>query len=141
MCAAADEEYVRKATRQAARQWHVWISTWMEEHASDYLAVNSEKTIFMKHAGEEWIMHGLFVDDTIHAATSHELQDEFLREYREDFYITLEDVVSTFLGMEIKHNKENLVIHLDTYIQETLAESKEADTVSQADATWDYVGA
>ena len=32
-------------TRQAARQWHVRISTWMED--SSYLAVNSEKTIFM----------------------------------------------------------------------------------------------
>ena len=34
-------------TRQAARQWHVRISTWMEEHG--YTAVNCEKTIFMKH--------------------------------------------------------------------------------------------
>ena len=126
-------------TWQAARQWHVLISTWMEEHG--YAAVNSEKTIFMKHVGDKWIMHGLFVDDMIHAATNDELRDQFTREYREDFDIALEDVVSTFLGMEIKHNKENLVIHLDTYIQETLAESKEADTVSQADATWDYVGA
>ena len=39
-------------TRQAARQWHVWISTWMEEHG--YVAVNSEKTIFMKHVGDEY---------------------------------------------------------------------------------------
>ena len=45
-------------TRQAARQWHVWISTWMEEHG--HLAVNSKKTIFMKREGEEWIiMHGV----------------------------------------------------------------------------------
>ena len=36
-------------TRQAAPQWHVRISTWMEEHG--HLAVNSEKTIFMKHTG------------------------------------------------------------------------------------------
>ena len=32
--------------------------------------------------------------------------------------------MSSFLGMEIEHNKENLAIHLDTYIQETLAEYK-----------------
>ncbi len=60
-------------TRQAARKWHVQISTWMEEHG--YLAVNSEKTIFMKREGEEWIMHGLFVDDMIHAAANDELWD------------------------------------------------------------------
>ena len=66
-------------------------------------------------------MHGLFVDDIIHAATSDELRDQFISEYREDFDITLEDVMSSFLGMEIELNKENLAIHLDTYIQETLA--------------------
>jgi hypothetical protein len=30
----------------------------MEEHG--YVAVNSEKTIFMKREGDELIMHGLF---------------------------------------------------------------------------------
>ena len=36
--------------------------------------------------------------------------------------------MSSLLGMEIEHNKENLAIHLDTYIQETLAEYKAAVT-------------
>ena len=75
-------------TRQAARQWHVRISTWMENH---YLAVNSEKIIFMKRAGEDWIMHGLYVDDMIHAATSEELKQDFIREYTSNFDITLEE--------------------------------------------------
>ena len=84
--------------------------------------------IFMKHVGHEWIMHGLCVDDMFHTATSDELRNQFISEYREDFDITLEDVMSTFLGMEIEHNKENLAIHLDTYIRETLAEYKAAVT-------------
>ncbi len=33
-------------TRQAARQWHQRIYGWMESH--DYMAVNNEKTMFMK---------------------------------------------------------------------------------------------
>ena len=82
-------------TQQVARQWQVLISTWIEKHG--YLAVNSEKTIFMKHAGEEWIMHGLFVDDMIHASTSDELRDQFINEYQADFDITQEDVMSAFL--------------------------------------------
>ena len=71
-----------------------------------------------------WTRH----DDMIHTATSDELRDQFISEYREDFNITLEDAMSTFLGMEIEHNKENIAIHLDTYIQETLAEYKAAVT-------------
>ncbi len=53
-------------TRQAARQWHQRFSGWMESH--DYMAVNNEKTMFMKWEGSYFIMHGLFVDDTAHAS-------------------------------------------------------------------------
>ncbi len=72
----------------------------------------------MKHEGEKWIMHGLFVDDMIHASTSDDLRDKFISEYQDDFDITLEDVMSSFLGMEIEHNKRDLTIHMDTYFQE-----------------------
>ena len=37
-------------------------------------------------------------------------------------------VISSFLGMEIEHNKKDLTIHLDTNIQETLTENMEAVT-------------
>lgn len=74
------------------------------------------------------IMHGLFVDDMIHASTSDEFRDWFISEYQADFDITLEDVMASFLGMEIKHNKKNLTSHLDTYIRETLAEYKATAT-------------
>ncbi len=39
-------------TRQAARAWHLKLSTWMEEH--QYLPVNNEKTIFMKWDGDDF---------------------------------------------------------------------------------------
>ena len=38
-------------TVQAARQWH----TWMEDN--DYEPVNSDKTIFMKRVGDDFIIH------------------------------------------------------------------------------------
>ena len=85
-----------------------------------------EKTIFMKREGDEWIMHGLLVDDMIHAATNDELLDQFIREYKADFDITLEDVMSSFLWIAIGHNKKDPAIHLDTYVQETLTEYKAA---------------
>jgi hypothetical protein len=46
-------------TRQEPRQWHQRISGWMEWH--NYLAVNNEKTMFMRREGSDFIMHGLFV--------------------------------------------------------------------------------
>ena len=60
-------------TRQAARKWHTHISTWMEKN--EYEAMNSEKTIFMKHKDSEYIIHGLFVDDMMHIYTSDVMKD------------------------------------------------------------------
>jgi hypothetical protein len=38
-----------------------------------YPAVNSEKTIFMKRQGSDFIMHGLFVKDMMHVPTCDKL--------------------------------------------------------------------
>ena len=51
---------------------------------SQYEAVNSEKTIFMNRVNEEWIMHGLFVDDMMHASTCEKLKQHFISEYKGD---------------------------------------------------------
>jgi hypothetical protein len=48
-------------TQQAACTWHTRISTWMEQNG--YPAVQSEKMIFMKRTGDDFIIHGLFVYD------------------------------------------------------------------------------
>jgi hypothetical protein len=42
-------------SRQDARRWHKHILAWMD--ANCYLEVNSEKTIFMKREGKNFIIH------------------------------------------------------------------------------------
>jgi hypothetical protein len=109
-------------TRQAARQWHERISGWMEEH--EYHAVNSEKTMFMKWDGPDYIMHGLFVDDMIHTSTSQSMLDDFFKLYAKSFKYTGGDMMKTFLGMEVEQKNGRIQLHLDTYIQEVLDDYK-----------------
>ncbi len=82
-----------------------------------YEAVNSEKTIFMKHENGEWIMHGLFVDDMVHASTSEKFKLDFIAEYKGGFEITCEDLMTSFLGMEVEQDKtrSSIRLHLDNY--------------------------
>ncbi len=87
-------------TRQAARRWHKHISARME--ANGYFAANSEKTIFMKREGKQFIIHGLFVDDMMHIATNNKLKNEFMEKFLRDFNITGGGLMKTFLGMEIE---------------------------------------
>ncbi len=61
-----------------------------------------------------------------HTSTCPKLKKQFLQEYNEDFDITEleEDIMSTFLGMELEQSKYSIKLHRDTYIQETLDEYK-----------------
>ena len=109
-------------TKQAARRWHLCISEWMEKNG--YPAVNSEKTIFMKWQGDDFIIHGLFVDDMMHIPTCDKLKQEFLAKYSKDFDITGGGLMETFLGMQVEQSEDEIRLHLDNYIRETLDDYK-----------------
>ncbi len=65
-------------TLQAARRlgWHKHNSAGME--ANGYLAVNSEKTLFMKREGKHFINYGLFVDYMVCIDINNELKNEIM---------------------------------------------------------------
>ncbi len=50
--------------------------------------MNSEKTIFMKRKGAEYIIHGLFADDMMHIYSCDAMKEELLALYKKDFEIT-----------------------------------------------------
>ena len=105
-------------TKQAARRWHIRISDWMEQNG--YPVVNSEKTIYMKRQGSDFIIHCLFVDNMMHVPTSEKFRDEFLQLYQKDFENTGGGLMETFLGMEVEQPGKVVKFHLDSYTQEVL---------------------
>jgi hypothetical protein len=109
-------------TRQAARAWHVKLSTWMEEH--EYMPVNNEKTIFMKWDGDDFILIGTFVDDFAAVPTTQKLKDEFERLYAKDFDFTGGECMENFLGIEVEQSAEGIKLHLDTYTADLIEEFK-----------------
>jgi hypothetical protein len=87
-------------------------------------AVNSEKTIFIKRQGSDFIFHCLFVDNIMHVSPSEALCKEFMDKYIADFNITAGSIMETFLSMEVQQTKPGIKLHLDHYIQEPLYEYK-----------------
>ncbi len=106
-------------TQQATSKWQTQISTWMENNGCE--AINSEKTIFIKHKGAEYIIHGLFVDDMMHIYSCDAMKDEFLALYKKDFEITCGCKMETFLGMVVEQDDKSIKIHLDNYVKEVIA--------------------
>jgi hypothetical protein len=118
-------------TRQAAHRWHMFISDWMEKKRNP--AVNSEKTIFRHSVGNDFILHGLFVDDMMHISTSTKLKEEFMTKYSKDFKITGGRLMTLFLGMHVEHGIKKIKHHLDHYIQEMLSPSTRTTSRSSFD--------
>ena len=85
-------------------------------------AVNSEKTIFMKRKGDEYIIHGLFVDDMMHIYSCDAMKDEFHALYKKDFDITGGTKMEIFLGMVVEQSGKSIKIHLDNYVKDVVAE-------------------
>jgi hypothetical protein len=91
--------------------------------ANGYLAVNSEKAIFMKREGRHFIIHGLFMDDTMHI-TNNKFNNEFIVKYSRDLNITGGGFMKTFLGMEIEQSNRSIKLNLGHYVREMLNEYK-----------------
>jgi hypothetical protein len=90
--------------------------------ANGYPAVNSEKTIFMKRVYDDFIIHGLFVDDRMHIPTNDALREEFMDKYSKDFDITCGVLMQTFLSIEVKQSDDNICLHLDKFIKDIVDE-------------------
>jgi hypothetical protein len=86
-----------------------------------YAEVNSEKTIFLKRSGSEYIIHSLFVDDLMQFYFFDAIKDKFMQLYSKYFEITGGSQMQTFLGMRVEQTAQFIKIHLDHCIMEVVA--------------------
>jgi hypothetical protein len=114
-----------------------------------YLAVNSEKTIFKKTKGSDYIIHGLFFYDMMHISSCNELKKEFMDKYSKDIEIRGGGLMKTFLGMEVEQSGTTVTIklHLDCYpaspcgIQSLHQEDAAPQDGADSDIAWCYLEA
>ncbi len=81
----------------------------MESH--DYMAVNNEKSMFMKWEGPDLIIHGLFFDEMAHASTSQRMVKNFIKEYLREFEYTRGNFMTLFLALEVEQDKGQIRLH------------------------------
>ncbi len=65
------------------------------------MAVNNEKTMFMKSDGDDFFLPGTFVDDFTTIPTSDKLKEDFERLYSADFEVTGGGLMVSFVGLEV----------------------------------------
>jgi hypothetical protein len=74
-------------------------------------AANCEKAMFMKWEGDDFVLHGTFVDAV---PTSEKLKEEFVLLYSAEFDVTGGTLMESFVGTEVKQSEEGISLHLNT---------------------------
>jgi hypothetical protein len=80
--------------------------------------------MFMKWDGDDVILHGLFVDDMSTVPTTDHLKEEFMALYLANIDVTGGDLMHSSLGLEVEQLDSCIKLHLDTKIQELIAENQ-----------------
>ncbi len=72
----------------------------------------------MKRQGDDFIIHGLFLDDDL----KQDFMEKYTKESGKDFDITGGGLMKTYLGMQVEQSRGKIRLHLNKYIRETLNE-------------------
>jgi hypothetical protein len=99
----------------------------MEENC--YSAVNREKTILMKRTSDDFIIHGLFLDN-IKTASTVALTYEFLERYSKVFEITGGRLMDWFIRLSVEQTYSSITLHLEQYISDAIGQYKTFATKS-----------
>ena len=78
--------------------------------------------IFVRRRGSSYILHGVCVDDIIHATDDVKYFQEFRAKLASQHGITSSDNVTSFLGVQIEQDRENgtIKLHQQKYIEQVL---------------------
>jgi len=82
----------------------------------------------MKWDEDDFIIHGVFVDDFATIPTSQRLKEEFETLYARDFEVTGGGAMTSFLGLEVEQDPNGIGLHLDTYVDELIEEFRRIQT-------------
>jgi hypothetical protein len=104
--------------KQAPRAWYEWFR--------DFLILNgfrigkADSTLFTRKMGKDLFVCQIFVDDIIFGSTNKSFCDEFSKIMTDRFEISMMEVLTFFLGFQIKQAKEGTFIRQLKYTRDIL---------------------
>ncbi|GJU17793.1 putative ribonuclease H-like domain-containing protein [Tanacetum coccineum] len=103
---------------QAPRAWYATLSTFLEKHG--YKSGTIDKTLFIKRDKKDIMLVQVYVNDIIFGSTKKFWCDEFEASIKSRFQMSSMGELIFFLGLQVKHNKEGILISQDKYVAEIL---------------------
>uniref|UniRef100_A0ACD5WTY3 Uncharacterized protein n=1 Tax=Avena sativa TaxID=4498 RepID=A0ACD5WTY3_AVESA len=116
--------------RQAPRAWNTKLDTTLRSLGFTNSA--SEHSVYARGTGNKRVLLGVYVDDLIVTGADDDELTKFKREMTEKFSMSDLGLLSFYLGIEVKQQKEGITISQAAYAEKLLHRAGMADCNSAA---------
>jgi hypothetical protein len=98
--------------------WYARLKTFLLEHG--YVIRSVDKTLFtLKHV-TDFLLVQIYVDDIIFGGSAHTLMSQFQKMMENEFQMSMIGELTFFLGIQVKHTKDDIFIHQAKYIKDLM---------------------
>jgi hypothetical protein len=104
--------------KQAPRAWYECLSDLLIENG--FRIGKADSTLFTKKMGKDLFVCQIYVDDIIFGSTNKSFCDEFSKIITDMFEMSMMEVLTFFLGFQIKQAKEGTFIRQMEYTHDIL---------------------
>ena len=113
--------------KQAPRAWYERLSKYLSDN--DFKRGNIDKTLFIKHSGQDLLVVQIYVDDILFGATNETLAKEFSSLMCREFEMSLMGELNYFLGLHVHQTKNGIFVHQGKYTKNFLTKYNMIDSV------------
>jgi hypothetical protein len=104
--------------KQAPRAWYQCIRDFLIENS--FRIGKADSTVFTRKMGKDLFVCQIYVDDIIFGSTNKSFCDEFSKIMTDRFEMSMMEVLTFFLGFQIKQAKEGSFISQTKYTSDIL---------------------
>jgi hypothetical protein len=104
--------------KQALRAWYECLNDFLIKN--DFRIGNADSTLFTRKMGKDLFVCQIYVDDIIFSSTNKSFCDEFSKIVMDRFEMSTMEVITFFLGFQIKQGKERTFISQTKYTHDIL---------------------
>ena len=99
--------------KQAQRAWYDFLTTYLLDHG--FKKAQADRTLFVKRDEKSLIVAQVYVDDIVFGSSINHLAQEFSKEMKKEFEMSMVGELNYFLGLQVKQRKDGIFISQEKY--------------------------
>ena len=99
--------------KQAQRAWYDFLTTYLLDHG--FKKGQPDRTLFVKRDEKSLLVAQVYVDDIVFGSSINHLAQEFSKEMKKEFEMSMVGELNYFLGLQVKQQKDGIFISQEKY--------------------------